>query len=347
MSRFVRSSATLIALLAGIAGVVLILYAWQLPPFAGTVETTENAYVKGQVTIVAPQLAGYISEVPVKDYIKVRKGDVLIKIDDRIFLQKVKQAEATLASNNANIDALAQKKLSAEAKVKAAQAQIESAQTAMSTAQSNFDRNQSLSKQGVISKTAYEQSTSTLETARAALAQARANLEVAEQDLDAIGVSREGYEAAVAGAQAALELARIDLANTTITAPTDGRLGEVGARVGAYVTAGTQLMAIVPEKIWVAANFKETQLAGMKVGMPVTFTVDALNHEKFTGRIESFSPAAGSEFSVLKADNATGNFTKIAQRLPVRIAIDPDQNIIDRLAPGMSVVVKIDTAAKG
>jgi multidrug resistance efflux pump len=344
MSRFVRSIATLIALLAGVAGVILVLYAWQLPPFSGTVEYTENAYVKGQVTIVAPQLAGYISEVPVKDYMKVRKGDVLVKIDDRIFQQKVKQAEATLASNNANIDALAQKKLSAEAKVNAARAQIESAQTAMSTAQSNFDRNQSLSKQGVISKTAYEQSTSTLETARAALIQAKANLEVAEQDLDSIGVSREGYEAAVAGAQAALELARIDLANTTITAPTDGRLGEVGARVGAYVTAGTQLMAIVPEKIWVAANFKETQLAGMKVGMPVTFTVDALNHEKFTGKIESFSPAAGSEFSVLKADNATGNFTKVAQRLPVRIAIDPEQSIVDRLSPGMSVVVRIDTA---
>jgi multidrug resistance efflux pump len=344
MSRFARSAATLIALLAGVAGVVLVLYAWQLPPFSGTVETTENAYVKGQVTIVAPQLAGYISEVPVKDYMKVSKGDVLVKIDDRIFQQKVRQAEATLASNKANIDALAQKKLSAEAKVNAARAQIESAQTAMTTAQSNFDRNQSLSKQGVISKTAYEQSTSTLETARAALIQAKANLEVAEQDLDSIGVSREGYEAAVAGAQAALELARIDLANTTITAPTDGRLGEVGARVGAYVTAGTQLMAIVPEKIWVAANFKETQLAGMKVGMPVTFTVDALNHEKFTGKIESFSPAAGSEFSVLKADNATGNFTKVAQRLPVRIAIDPEQSIVDRLSPGMSVVVRIDTA---
>jgi multidrug resistance efflux pump len=347
MSRFVRFTASLIAILAGFAGVFLVLYAWQLPPFTTTVEMTENAYVKGQVTIVAPQLVGYISAVPVKDYLKVRKGDVLVKIDDRIYLQKVKQAEATLATNQAQIDALEQKTLSAQAKVNSARAQVESAQTAMDNAQSNYDRNQLLSKQGVISKTAYEQTSSTLETARAALVAAKANVEVAVQDLDSVAVSREGYEAAVAGSKAALELARIDLANTTITAPTDGRLGEVGARVGAYVTAGTQLMAVVPDNIWVAANFKETQLTGMKIGQPVNFSVDALGHQKFTGRIESFSPAAGSEFSVLKADNATGNFTKVAQRLPVRIAIDPGQDVVDRLAPGMSVIVQIDTASKG
>jgi multidrug resistance efflux pump len=113
------------------------------------------------------------------------------------------------------------------------------------------------------------------------------------------------------------------------------------------VSAGTQLLALVPERIWVVANFKETQLSGMKAGQPVTFTVDALNHAQLAGHIERFSPAAGSEFSVIRTDNATGNFTKVAQRVPVRIAIDPGQELTDRLVPGMSVVVSVDTTAPG
>jgi multidrug resistance efflux pump len=171
-------------------------------------------------------------------------------------------------------------------------------------------------------------------------------LEVARQDLASTLVNRQSLEAAVQGAEAAVHLAEIDLQNTRIVAPQDGRLGEIGARIGQYVSAGTQLLALVPEKIWVVANFKETQLAGMKPGQPVTFTVDALEHASLSGRIERFAPAAGSEFSVLKADNATGNFTKVAQRLPVRIAIEPDQDLAKRLSPGMSVVVSVDTASR-
>jgi multidrug resistance efflux pump len=150
----------------------------------------------------------------------------------------------------------------------------------------------------------------------------------------------------VQGAKAAVRLAEIDLQNTRITAPEDGQLGEVGARLGQYVAAGTQLLTIVPERIWVIANFKETQLPGMKIGQPVTFTVDALNHAALTGHIERFSPAAGSEFSVIRTDNATGNFTKVAQRVSVRITIDPGQALAERLSPGMSVVVSVDTNAE-
>ena len=345
MSKFTRILSTSIALIAGIAGITLVLYAWRLPPFTTTVEVTENAYVKGQVTILAPQLSGYVAEVPVRDFEKVRKGELLVRIDDRIYAQKVKQAEATLATQVAQIEALAQKKAQAEAKIDATKALIESARAALKTAQSGFDRNQSLSRTGAISRSVLEQSTAALEQARAALVTAEANEAVAEQDLAAIAVSREGYEAAADSARATLELAKIDLANTRVVAPADGRLGEVGARVGAYVAAGTQLMAVVPERKWVTANFKETQLAGMQLDQPVDFTVDALGHGKFKGHIEDLSPATGSEFSVIKADNATGNFIKIAQRLPVRIRIDDGQANLDRLAPGMSVVVSIDTAA--
>ena len=344
MSKFTRILSTTIALVAGIAGITLVLYAWRLPPFTTTVEVTENAYVKGQVTILAPQLSGYVAEVPVRDFEKVAKGQLVVRIDDRIYAQKVKQAEATLAAQVAQIEALSQKKLQAVARIDAAKAQIDSARTALKTAQSSVDRNLSLSRTGAISRTALEQSTATLEQARAALVQAEANEAVAEQDLAAIAVSREGYEAAADNARATLELARIDLANTRIVAPADGQLGEVGARVGAYVAAGTQLMAVVPERKWVTANFKETQLAGMRLDQPVHFTVDALGHGTFKGHIEDLSPATGSEFSVIKADNATGNFIKIAQRVPVRIRIDDGQPDLERLSPGMSVVVSIDTA---
>ena len=344
MSKLSRILSTSIALVAGIAGITLVLYAWRLPPFTTSVEVTENAYVRAQVTILAPQLSGYVAEVPVRDFEKVSKGQLLVRIDDRIYAQKVKQAEAALASQAAQIEALEQKTLQARARIDAARAQIEGARAALKTAQSTFDRNASLSRSGAIAKSALEQSTTALEQARAAVVQAEANEAVAEQDLAAIAVSREGYEAAADNARATLELARIDLANTRIVAPADGRLGEVGARVGAYVAAGTQLMAVVPEQKWVTANFKETQLAGIRLDQPVDFTVDALGHGRFKGHIEDLSPATGSEFSVIKADNATGNFVKIAQRVPVRIRIDDGQADLDRLAPGMSVVVSIDTA---
>ena len=180
----------------------------------------------------------------------------------------------------------------------------------------------------------------------AAVAQAQASLEIARQDLQTVIVNRGSLEAAVASAEAALELARIDLSNTRITAPRDGQLGQIGVRLGAYVNSGAQLMALVPKHLWVIANMKETQMNNVQVGQPVTFTVDALNHRKFRGTVQHISPATGSEFSLLQADNATGNFVKIAQRVPVRITVDPDQAESERLRPGLSVVVSIDTAGR-
>ena len=339
MKPLARLIATLIALAIGAAGLLLILHAWQLPPFTNGVEMTENAYVRGQVTIVSPQVAGYVADVPVKDFQRVKEGDLLVAIDNRIYLQKAKQAEASLAAQQAQLDSLEQKRKSAEAKILSGKAMMESADVALRTAEASYKRAKGLTASSVVSKSVLDQSASMLEQARAAVAQALSNQQVLEQELESVEVSRAGYQAGVDAARAALELARIDLANTRIVAPADGRLGEVGARKGAYVAAGTQLMAVVPDRIWVTANFKETQLAGIRVGQKVTFTVDALGHRQFTGKVESLSPATGSEFSVIRADNATGNFTKVAQRLPIRIAIDAGQPDADRLEPGMSVVV--------
>ena len=154
------------------------------------------------------------------------------------------------------------------------------------------------------------------------------------------------FEAAVAQSQAALELAQIDLQNTQIIAPTGGQLGQISVRLGAYVSAGTHLTSLVPPQHWVIANLKETQLAEVRVGQPVTFTVDALNGETFHGKVQSISPATGVEFSAISPDNATGNFVKIAQRIPVRITVNDGQNNSERLRPGMSVQVTIDTRAE-
>ena len=193
-----------------------------------------------------------------------------------------------------------------------------------------------------MTKSDADQAETALEQAQSAVTQAQAALEVSKQDLETIKVSRGSLEAAVGGAVAAVNLAEIDMTNTKVLAPRDGTVGEVGAKLGQYVTAGTQLMAVVPPDVWIIANFKETQLSDIRIGQPVTFTVDALNRKRLNGHVERFAPATGSEFSVLKPDNATGNFTKVAQRISVRISVDPGQDLAQYLAPGMSVVVRTE-----
>jgi multidrug resistance efflux pump len=345
MPNILRSPASLAALVLGCAGVLTVLYAWRLPPFRSGVEVTENAYVRGQVTIISPQLAGYVKAVAVQDFQTVKAGDLIVQIDDRIYEEKLTQARATLATQRANLSNAEQDRSSAEARIGASQAQVDGAGAALKTAEATAERIAGLRERGVSTQTAADQAQLALDQARAASRQAEAGLEVARQSLRAVTVSRQSLEAAVQNAEAAVKLAEIDLQNTRVVAPQDGKLGEIGARLGQYIAAGTQLAAIVPERKWVIANFKEDQLYGMKIGQPVSFTVDALRHARLTGRVQEFSPATGSEFSVLKADNATGNFTKVAQRLPVRIVIDDGQPLAGDLAPGMSVVVSIDTNA--
>jgi len=345
MTRILSSVSTYVALAIGLVGLGIILYAWRLPPFASAIETTENAYVRGQVTIIAPQLAGYVAEVPVQDFATVKKGDLLLRIDDRIFAQKLEQARAGLAAQRAALANSDQSRAAAEARLRAAVANVASAEAALRTAEANWGRIEPLRERGVVSQTSTDQSQQALDQARAAITATNAAVDVARQDVQTAVVNRQSLVAAVEGAEAAVHLAEIDLSNTRIVTPQDGRLGEVSARLGQYVSAGTQLMALVPNQVWVIANFKETQLADMRTGQPVSFTVDALRHARLTGTIERFSPAAGSEFSVIRPDNATGNFIKIAQRVPVRIVVDPGQPLAERLAPGMSVVVSVDTSA--
>ena len=327
-----------------LAGVLIVLYAWQLPPFSSAIESTENALVRGQVTIIGPQLSGYVFEVPVQDFQFVKAGDLLVRLDDRIYQQRLDQSQAQLAVQKAALANVLQQRNSAEATIKLRQAALADSQAQARKSAADLRRNEALVSDGSVSQRELDVARAANAQTVAAVAQAQASLEIARQDLQTVIVNRGSLEAAVANAEAAVQLARIDLSNTRILAPRDGQLGQIGVRLGAYVNSGAQLMALVPDQLWVIANMKETQMDQVRIGQPVSFTVDALNHRKFTGKVQRISPATGSEFALLQADNATGNFVKIAQRVPVRITVDPDQPELERLRPGLSVVVSIDTS---
>ena len=347
-----RSSRTRIissAIFASIAliGILIVLYALQLPPFSSPVESTENALVRGQTTIISPQLSGYVFEVPVQDFQFVKAGDLLVRLDDRIYRQHLDQSLAQLGIQKASLANNLQQRRSAEATIAQRKAALENSIAQGRKAAADLRRNQALVTDGSVSKSELDVSRAADAQANAAIAEARAALDIAKEDLQTVIINRGSLEASVANAEAAIELARIDLSNTRILAPRDGQLGQIGVRLGAYVNSGAQLMALVPDRLWVIANMKETQMVNVRLGQPVTFTVDALGHEKMHGRVQRISPATGSEFSLLPADNATGNFVKISQRIPVRIIVEPNQALAKRLRPGMSVVVSIDTSQDG
>jgi multidrug resistance efflux pump len=333
--------------MVALAGVLIVLYAWDLPPFHSTIESTENAMVRGQVTIISPQLSGYIVEVRVQDFQRVRQGDLLVRIDDRIYRQRLDQARAQLASQQAALANSPQSQASAEATIAQNQAAVENARAQAQRAQADLRRVEELAADGSLSARERDAARAAHATSSSGIAQATAALEISRQALRTVSVNREGLAASVENARAAVQLAEIDLSNTRIVAPRDGQLGQVTVRQGAFVNAGAQLTALVPDQMWVIANLKETQMANIRIGQPVRFTVDALDHAPMRGHVERISPAAGSEFSVITADNATGNYVKIAQRIPVRITIDPNQPLAQRLRPGMSVVVSVDTKVAG
>ncbi len=326
--RYPRTTVAIV-LLAVIA-VLAILWAWGLPPFGGGIEVTDNAYVRGRTTVIAPQVSGYVVAVPVHDYDQVRAGQVLVQIDDSIYRARLAQAQASLAAAIAALANSDQARASRTAALANAQAQLLHARADMA-------RVNDLVRDGSVSVRERDQTL-------AALAQAQAGGQIAVQDIRTVDVGRAGLKAQADAARAQARLAQIDLEHTIIRAPEAGQLGEVGVRLGQYVTNGTQLFSLVPPDRWVIANYKEDQTAHMAPGEPATFRVDALDFMRFHGHVERLSPAAGSEFSVLKPDNATGNFVKVPQRIGVRIALDPNQPGAARLRPGMSVETRIDTS---
>ena len=326
-----------------IIGIGIILWAWKIGPFDSTVESTDNSYVKGKTTVLSSQINGYVKDVLVSDFDHVKKGQVLMHIDATTYDQKVTQAEAGVDQAQNNLSNQTQSIAQRKADIVAAEAKVKQARAAYQLSKAQQQRYQQLGDTGAASKSEQDKAFADTQNNLALLQQAQANVLVAKEALKTAKVAETGLKAQVTNAAAQLDQAQTTKNYSSIIAPMDGQLGEVNPRVGQYVAAGTQLLYLIPQQTWVTANFKETQIANMKIGQKAWFTVDALNHQKFTGHVEQISPAAGSEFSVLKADNATGNFTKVVQRIAVRIAIDPNQTGIENLRPGMSVISSVDT----
>ena len=340
------SRSVVVMVVVALLGIALILRAWNLWPFTSSVMVTDNAYVRGQITVMAPQVAGYVTEVLVKDFQHVKKGEPLLRIDDRIYAQKMAQAEATLDSARAALANSDQSQAQNRAQIASTRATLSAGLAELQRSRNEAKRYEELAAQQLVSINDRDKFRTTQASAQASVQQAQAQIRIAEETLVSTKVARKGLEAQVESAQAQLELARIDLANTVIHAPRDGQISEASVRVGQYVAAGSQLLFLVPEALWVVANYKEGQTWQMRIGQPVTFSVDAFKGQRLHGHVEQIAPATGSEFSVLRPDNASGNFTKVVQRLPIRISIDPGQELAARLRPGMSVIARVDTAAE-
>ena len=311
-------------------------------------ETTDNAYVQGDISIISPKVAGYVRQVGVVDNQQVHAGDVLALIDNEDFAAKAAEARAAVAAQQAAIAGIDRRLEWQASMVDAAKANVVSAQAELARAQPNYQRYKKMVATNIVAKSDYDQVEATLRKAEAEVTRTQAALTAEQGQLVVLAADRKQADAQLAQAQAVLTAANNDLDNTVIKAPVDGVVGNKGVQVGQYVKVGTQLMAVVPlPQVFIIANFKETQLENMRPGQAVEIAVDAYPNHRLTGTVESFAPASGAVFSLLPPENATGNFTKVVQRVPVRIAVPKDNALAGLLRPGLSVEVSVDTRAAG
>jgi membrane fusion protein (multidrug efflux system) len=307
-------------------------------------ESTDDAYVQADYTTIAPKVSGYIAEVHAEDNQPVKAGQILAKIDDRDFKTAVAQAQADVASAKADVQNIEAQLEEQQSVIEQAQAAIASDQAGVKFAQQDYTRFHSLTAQKVTSVQDEQRAQTVLEQQNANLQRDRAALSAAKQRVGVLTTAKAKSATQVDRLQAFEQQAELNLSYTTITAPIDGTVGARSLRVGQYVQAGTQLMAVVPlQAVYVVGNFKETQLAHVKAGQVVEITIDGLPGVTVKGKVDSLSPASGLEFALLPPDNATGNFTKIVQRIPVKIALEVDGDLVGRLRPGMSAEPVIDT----
>ncbi len=326
----------------GIIVLLAVLRVWELPPFRTSVRVTDNAYIRGRTTVIAPQVSGYVVAVDAADFGKVQTGQTLVRIDDRQYRAKVDQARAALEAQKAALANLDQAHASRVAALAAQAAAILNAKAQLLRSESDLGRVDDLVQDGSVSVRERDQARAALAQSQAQLDQAKAAHEIARQDIRAVEINRESIQSQIDAAAAQLRAAEIDLENTVVRAPEGGQLGEIGVRLGQYVTNGTQLLSLVPDDRWVIANFKETQTGGMRPGLPAWITVDALGGQRIEGHVDDIAPAAASEFSVVKPDNGTGNFVKIPQRVGVRLRLDGSAEGLRSLRPGVSVEAHVD-----
>ncbi len=333
----------------GVSGLILIVTVvaarlasdwWTVGRF---MEDTNDAYVGGNITVIAPEVAGLIARVAVQDNQQVRAGDLLIKLDDRDYRAALSRADAAVAMQQAaaiHLDATRQLQMAVIAQ---ARAEITAAEAETVRTHEDRVRFQNLLGTGAISIQDFQKADADSKRALAASAKAQAILEAALLQLDVIDTQKQQVRAAEQQAVAQRDTAQLNLGYTELRAPTDGVVGNRSAQTGGYATTGSQLISLVPSKgLWIDANFKESQLARMRPGSPATFQVDSLPGKTFAGHVVSIAPATGAQFSVLPPENATGNFTKIVQRVTVRIALDDEKATSGQLRPGLSVTATVN-----
>jgi membrane fusion protein (multidrug efflux system) len=330
--------------LLGIAALIGGVRFWTVGRF---LESTDDAYVKADSTTVAPKVSGYIAQVLVDDNQPVKAGQVVARIDDRDLQTALREADANLTAATAVVANLTAQLTAQDYAIREAQADLQVARTAAALAQRNDARRREMAQVGFGSDEQSDEATTDFQRKTASVARAEASLASARQQVEVLQTQRQLAEAQRSRAVANQYQAELNVNYATIRAAIDGTVGARTVRVGQFVQAGTQLMEVVPlRETYVVANFKETQLTRMRPGQAVHISIDAFPGETLGAHVDSLAPASGLEFALLPPDNATGNFTKIVQRVPVKVVIDKPGKLLGRLRPGMSVDVSVDTRDK-
>ncbi|ORM74337.1 efflux transporter periplasmic adaptor subunit [Pantoea wallisii] len=332
------------ALLSALLVILLAMVFAVWSAMSGNDHRTDDAYVNADYTLVAPKVSGYIASVNVQDNQYVKAGDVLATLDDRDYRVALETAQATLQVSEA-------KRLSARAQLDQQQSTIEQAKATLAASQASAQyagqsaaRYNQLYKSGTIAADDQQKANSTQRSASAAVRQSEAAVAFALKQVGVLQAALREADADVAAAQASVDQAKLNLSYTRIIAPVEGMVGQRAVRTGAYVSAGTRLLAVVPlQQTYITANYLETQLADVRQGQKVTINIDALPGKTFTGHVDSIAPATGATFSAISPDNATGNYTKVVQRLPVKIVLDAGQPNLAQLRVGMSAIPHIET----
>jgi membrane fusion protein (multidrug efflux system) len=306
--------------------------------------STDDAYVRAHNTTLASKISGYLASIPIEDNATIRAGDVIATIDDGDYKLAADAAREKVATQQATVDRIGRQVIAQNATIDQAKAQMVSAQAAARRMQLELDRQQALAAQKFASQQTLEQATANRDQSAAAVDNAQAVIDAAAANLDVLKAQQQEAARTLDELRTALAKAERDFSFTVIRAPVDGVFSNRAVQTGDYVQTGQRIASLVPlDDVYVDANFKETQLARLQPGQPVSINVDALPDHAIAGRVASLSPASGAVFSLLPPDNATGNFTKIVQRLPVRIEVPADVAAKQLLRPGMSVVVSVNT----
>lgn len=309
-------------------------------------QTTNDAYVQGDLRTLAAKVPGYVVAVLVRDFQMVEAGQPLLRIEDDDYRAKVAQAEAVIEAKRAAVDHIDAQVRQQQDVIDQAKAQHEATQASLDLARIQLERARTLVKSTYGTQVALDEANATHLAYGATLKNNAASVLAAEGYLPVLAAERQRARAELGQADAAADLTRIDLGHTVIRAPVSGQLSKRAVFEGQYLGVGTGVITLVPlDSVWVAANFKETQLGRIRPGQPVTITIDSFTGKEVRGHVDSLGSASGSATALLPPDNATGNFTKIVQRIPIKVAIEPQQELRGRLLPGMSAVVAVDTGA--